>query len=731
MGKYEKIIDVELDFCYEGEKVPALKGIRGCIAPGKCIVLCGSSGCGKSTMLRCINRLIPQFYEGEMKGFVHVNGQNVDALSIGEMGEIVSSVFQDPRSQFFTMNSSTEVAFGMENYGVSGEAMTRRVEEAFQQFQLEKLKDRKVFELSSGERQLVAILSAWALNTDIFLLDEPTANLDHAAIHKLGEILLSLKQQGKTLLINEHRLYYLSGIADEYWFMEKGEITRRFTAKEMQGLTEDELCEIGLRTTDQARIVPADNRMAVCAERGDVITAQGICFGYPKSGDVVLLGVSLEAYTGEVIGLIGSNGCGKTTFGKIAAGLFKPSAGKILFNGHAMSGKALAAQSIFIMQEAEFQFFTNSVRNELEYGREMTTGLRTRIDELLKRSGLWECRDRHPFSLSGGQMQKLTLLLAYLSPKPIVILDEPTAGLDRKSLQNCVQIIEEMRKQKIVFIITHDLELISQSCTRCICLSKGKVETEFDLSEASGFYRLKEHMEQTFRLSDNWRTVKNTAYLNRCDPRINLLYIIVSMIVAVTADIPLTCMVFLAVALFALYEKQYKAVLYGGTVFGLIFGLFYLFPDSIMYFAASFFPRIILVSTAVAAAGSNEGAARILSALRRLHVPEKVIMICSVVFRFFPVLSNDLKLMSQSVKTRGFFTTVGEKIRAIPEYLEIMIVPMAFRVIRIAEALSASAETRGIDLKRKRNSYITLKFTNADICMTALLACMVTVGVLI
>mgnify|MGYP004563782731 FL=1 len=183
----------QFDFTYEGEKIPALKQIEGSVKQGKCIVLCGSSGCGKSTLLRCINHLIPQFFEGRLTGFCCINGKDTGEMTIGETGEIVSSVFQDPRSQFFTINSSTEVAFGLENHGMSESEIRKRVEEAFSTFHLEKLKDRNVYELSSGERQMISILSAWAMDTDILLLDEPTANLDFAAISLLKKVLQLMK----------------------------------------------------------------------------------------------------------------------------------------------------------------------------------------------------------------------------------------------------------------------------------------------------------------------------------------------------------------------------------------------------------------------------------------------------------------------------------------------------------------------------------------------------------
>ena len=211
------MIDFEFEFQYAEAKLPILRQVGGGIPAGRCVVLCGGSGCGKSTLLRCINGLIPQFYEGELKGFCRLNGQDTAGIRIGEIGELAASVFQDPRSQFFTVNSSNEVAFGLENHGLPQDKIRRRVDEAFRIFHLERLKDRNVYELSSGERQLISILSAWAMDTDIFLLDEPTANLDFAATQQLKEILLALKKQGKTLLLSEHRLYYLADIADEFW----------------------------------------------------------------------------------------------------------------------------------------------------------------------------------------------------------------------------------------------------------------------------------------------------------------------------------------------------------------------------------------------------------------------------------------------------------------------------------------------------------------------------------
>ena len=459
-----QLIDVRADITYKNEKRPILSDVRLSIRKGEFVVLCGASGCGKSTLLRCIDHLIPDFYEADMKGAVFINGKDISKLSIGETGELSATVFQDPRSQFFTTNSSTEIAFGMENRGFSHELVKKRTEEIFGEYGMEKLRERDVFRLSGGERQMIAVLLAAAMDTPVILLDEPSANLDHAATMELARLLGKLKAEGKTIIVNEHRLYYLKDLADRYCYIREGKIEKIFSPKDMQEMTSEKLRETGLRETELERV-----RFNGCEVlNGELeLDVRELSFGYTKK-ERILNGISFEAHAGEIIGVIGSNGSGKTTFGKLIAGLYSSSYGRISINGREQSVSSLRNNALFIMQEAEFQFFTNSVTGELLCGRELTEELKTSIQYWLRRLGLYEARMRHPFSLSGGQMQKLVLLTAFLSPKQIVILDEPTAGLDRESLDVCCELIREMRKTKLVIIITHDTELIAECCTRCV-----------------------------------------------------------------------------------------------------------------------------------------------------------------------------------------------------------------------------------------------------------------------
>ena len=720
------MIDFEFEFQYSQESTPTLRKVSGNIPAGRCVVLCGGSGCGKSTLLRCLNGLIPQFYEGELTGFCRLDGQDTADLSIGEIGELAASVFQDPRSQFFTVNSSNEVAFGLENHGLPQEKIRDRVDEAFRTFHLEHLKNRNVYELSSGERQLISILSAWATDTDIFLLDEPTANLDFAATQQLRNILLKLKKQGKTLLLSEHRLYYLADIAGEYWIMANGEIEHKYTAEKAKSLSPLQLHTLSLRTLDLEQITVSE-RPPQPENMPQALSVSDLRYEYGRKNRAILSDVNFSVCTHEIVGLVGANGCGKTTLGKLIAGLYHSTAGEISLFGKAQKPKQLQKQVLFIMQEAEFQFFTNSVLHELQYGHKITAEFEKKTETLLKSMDMWECRDRHPFSLSGGQMQRLTLMMAYLSDKPIVILDEPTAGQDAESLKRCAELIREMGKEKTVLIITHDLELIADACDRCIGLCDGQADTEF-------FIRSQQDLQAVRRYMECFHPTKVSPpkqYKERFHPATKLLYWLVLTIVISTSDNHLVYAAYAALMLLTAADGRLITALFGSASFGALWAANVLLPDTLFSFILVLFPRITAIGISMMTLIGRNEASRTLAALRNMHLPERFIMIVAVIFRFFPVLSGDMKLLRQSIRTRGAFVTLWQKLRALPSYIEILTVPMALRVIRIAETLSASAETRGIDLKRRKSNFLSLRFSAWDILFFVMLTVSVVVGLIL
>lgn len=726
-------IAFDLEFTYNERKKPSLTDVKGRIEAGDFIVLCGCSGCGKSSLLRCINHLIPAFYEGKLRGCCMLNGKDISGLSIGDVGRQASSVFQDPRSQFFTVNSSSELAFGLENFGFSHEEMVKRVKQGFEKFGLSHLMNRGVFELSSGERQLIAILSAWALDTDIILMDEPTANLDQSAIAKLREMLEELKADGKTILVSEHRLYYLAGLADEYWYMDEGTIAKRFSPQEMLQLTEEELTEMGLRVPEVRdvrlrRDDPKKSGAEVQASEMPMHTlrCEGVSFRYRGAKENILKNTALSLKTGEAVALAGPNGNGKTTLGKVLCGIFKPASGQVVFDGTVQKAKELQNKSIFVMQEAEFQFFTNSVWNELKYGRKITEPLKAEMEKMLKLSGLWKLRNRHPFTLSGGQMQKLVLLLAYFTEKPVAILDEPTAGLDGRSLHTCIRIINEIRQRKMVLIITHDLELIAGACTKCVWLENGSARECFTLDSDEALHGFREYRDCKLKTA---KKMLSPAKRKRIfDPRIKLAVMLYCCVTSVFAGTPLVTGMFAAGMLINIYESKYKSSFVYGVVYAALLFSYLLFPNLMTALLVNLIPRFMVIWEFMTAVISNDGGGKTLAAFRFFHMPERVIMIFAVMFRFVPVLNKDLSLMRQSVRTRGFFRKFTDKILALPEYMEIIITPLMLRVIRIAEGLSASAETRGIALTGQRQSYAELRISVADLLLSAAVAVLIGFG---
>ncbi len=236
-----------VSFSYAGREDNNIKNINLNINDGECILLCGRSGCGKTTVTRHINKLIPWFCSGNTQGEVYIDNENIKDIPMYKVAEKVGSVFQNPRSQFFYVDTDSEIAFGLENLSYKREAIVKRVDETCEELNIKKLRQRSIFDLSGGEKQKVAFASAYALMPDIYVFDEPSSNLDIFAIEQLKENIKKLKDKGKTIVIAEHRLYYLKDIADKIVYMEKGEIKNIFTQKEIHEISDEEREKMGIR----------------------------------------------------------------------------------------------------------------------------------------------------------------------------------------------------------------------------------------------------------------------------------------------------------------------------------------------------------------------------------------------------------------------------------------------------------------------------------------------------
>ena len=468
-----------ISFSYSNQEHGGLKNVNLVVGDGECILLCGRSGCGKTTITRLVNGLIPRFYSGDLSGKVLINGQDIADLPMYELAEHIGSVFQNPRTQFFNVDSDSEIAFGLENEARPPEELRKRVETTAKDLDIQNLRGRSLHELSGGEKQKIAFASVYAMNPDIYVLDEPSSNLDMNAIGALKKHLKSIKKQGKTILIAEHRLYYLMDIADRIVYLEQGEIAGVYTPEQFKGIPEEERARMGLRAIDLHMVHPS-----VPSSKQDRPhwTMKDVSMNYKKRP--VLEKVNLDVGAGEVIGIIGHNGAGKTTFSRTLCGLHKEYTGQFLRNGQTQSGKARLKYSYMVMQDVNFELFADSVEAECSFGiRNPDSDL---VQSTMDKLGLLPYRKHHPNTLSGGQKQRVAVAVSMICGKEVLVFDEPTSGLDFDSMAQVAKLIQELAALgKAIFIVTHDYEFVCRTCSRILHIDQGKPCDDLLVSDAA------------------------------------------------------------------------------------------------------------------------------------------------------------------------------------------------------------------------------------------------------
>ena len=449
-----------------GEAQETLSQVSAAIAPGECVLLCGASGCGKTTVTKLINGLIPAFTPGcRLEGRVEVDGLDPGTTPMHELARKVGSVFQNPKSQFFNLDTDSELAFGLENEGRPPEEIRKRVSDTVDALHLQELQARNIFSLSGGQKQLLAFGSVYAMGPEIFVLDEPTANLDQDAIARLHDQIAGLKRQGRTVVIAEHRLYFLTDLIDRVLYLRDGVLERTFTRKQFFALTDGEREALGLRT-----LIPAGCTLPAAAPAGakEGLSVEGLTCAYRKEPPV-FQALSFSARPGEVVAITGPNGVGKTTLSRCLCGLIREQAGQIALNGRPLNRKKRQKAAFCVMQDVNHQLFSDSVWGECRMSAPDApdSSLKGVLDSL----HLLPFRERHPMSLSGGQKQRLAVATALLSEKPILIFDEPTSGLDYARMVEVSGVIRSLAQQgRIVLVVTHDQEFLQRACDRMLRL---------------------------------------------------------------------------------------------------------------------------------------------------------------------------------------------------------------------------------------------------------------------
>lgn len=502
--------------------VSTLNDISISVRKGECILLTGISGCGKTSILRTINGLIPNYYAGKVLGSIEVLGEPIQGLPIYDISKKVSTVFQNPKSQFFNLDTTSEILFFLENMGTPFEKMHQRLTFVSEFLTIQQLLDRNIFNLSGGEKQMIAIASALAADTDIIVFDEPTSNLDLYYIEKIAEMIRLLKKSGKTLIISEHRLYFLTDIIDRAFLIKDGKIEKEFSQQAFLALSEQERKELLIRpitmsksvfnrseNSDYMQVQSLDSPYISKAEENAkdqtpaYLSVENLCYRFKKEQDDFLCVRNLKMEFGKVIALTGKNGQGKSTFAQCLTGLLKTKKDAVLLNGKKIDAKQRLELSYMVLQDVGYQLFTESVEDEIALGKnkkikpvqssknENEENNIPDVETILKMMNLMELKDTHPLSLSGGQKQRVSIGAAISSGARIIIMDEPTSGMDYFHMKETAKLINSIRTQQtLILIISHDFEFLNLVTDEIILMEKGKVisHAEFTKGKAEEIF---------------------------------------------------------------------------------------------------------------------------------------------------------------------------------------------------------------------------------------------------
>ncbi|MET0153641.1 MAG: ABC transporter ATP-binding protein [Candidatus Binatia bacterium] len=492
---------------YADAAAPALRNITLRVERGEMVAVVGPSGAGKSTLLKCSNRIVPSLKPAEIRGGVRVLGRTADELHVRDLADRVGFIFQDFEAQLFSTSVEEEVVFGLEQLGVDPRVMRRRIERALGAVGLGGFERRDPTTLSGGEKQRLAIAAVLALEPELWLLDEPSTDLDPAGRRELFALLARLRAAHATLLVVEHDLEALIA-ADRWIVLDGGRIAVEGTPREVLSRP-GELAALGVRPPDLAIVCerlelsvwPLDVDSVIArlraggrrARRSDpapsrregaaVLEARGVRFRYEDQAQDALGGVDFAVREGEMVALIGANGSGKSTLARLLGGILEGGEGQIHWRGRplsALGARERAAAVGYVFQNPDDQIFAATVKEEIAFGPRQLgcpgAEIEARVRGAVEAVALAGLEARDPFLLTKGERQKVAVASILALRPAVLILDEPTTGLDFREQTALMNVLRRLhRAGQTVVIITHVPWVVGTYAERTVLLEAGRI----------------------------------------------------------------------------------------------------------------------------------------------------------------------------------------------------------------------------------------------------------------
>ena len=480
-----------LTFRYARRSEPAIQDVSFSLLPGQVMLIAGSSGCGKTTLMRCINGLIPHTYQGEMTGDIRLFGKSVLEMEMADVSQTVGTLLQDPERQILGSYVLNEVAFGLESLALPREEIIERAEKVMQRLGILHLRDRETFSTSGGEKQKIALAGVLAMEPRILLLDEPLASLDPASAHEALQVFRHLADEGIAVLLVEHRVEDVLAINPEIvLYMEDGKVAYYGDTQGLIEAVDYKRIKLPARMVmERARKDPVPEFVLAVEQAGTesdaLVRFDGVYFRYREEGPDILKGIDFNIHPGDVIAILGHNGSGKTTLVKHALGLLKPTQGHVLLDGKdtRFLSVAQAAHTVgYVFQSPTQMLFAQTVQKELEFGptnlgfskQTVIENVNWAIDTVHLRSEL----ETPPLALSFGQQKRISIAAILAMRSRLLVMDEPTAGQDYWNYNAFMNSILQMPGFDAVVFITHDLDLALIYANRILLVFDGRLEAD-------------------------------------------------------------------------------------------------------------------------------------------------------------------------------------------------------------------------------------------------------------